>query len=419
MEKQNEEHLLIKNKLSMKRNWIKNTLFLGLITTSTLSFAQKMNETNAAVAYKSYLTNVSDAEPDFEAAKKLLQKSKDAIDLAAEHPDTKESQKTLYYKGEIYASYFNLGIRMKDTNFVKNAGNDPLQTSIDALKLGYTKTGKNKSDIEDCARNNELITANFAAEKYNASNFAEAAKFYRYSYLFGDAIGIIDTMSIFNAAISFDKAGELEKALEMYQLAAKYNYRGALSYALCSSTFRKLKKYEDAKAIIIEGRKKYPMDKDLILESVNTYIELKDPAGAEASLNAAIANDPNNKILHYVIGTVYSDLKDYEKSEKALNKALEIDPNYADAQYQLGAVLVGWAGEIRKQANDLKPGDKRYDGMMKFADDIYKRALPPLEKYIEKFPNDKAVLDIMWKLYRSIGQPEKSAEFKKRAAAAK
>jgi hypothetical protein len=53
--------------------------------------------------------------------------------------------------------------------------------------------------------------------------------------------------------------------------------------------------------------------------------------------------------------------------------------------------------------------------MNKEADEIYKRALPPLEKYITTYPDDKVVLGIMSKLYRSLGNLEKSAEFKKRA----
>jgi Tfp pilus assembly protein PilF len=57
--------------------------------------------------------------------------------------------------------------------------------------------------------------------------------------------------------------------------------------------------------------------------------------------------------------------------------------------------------------------------MLKEADDIYKRALIPLEKYIAKNPNDKDVLTILFQLHRSLGNTEKAIEFKKRADAIK
>lgn len=398
----------------MKTQWFKVSFAVGSILMSSLSYGQKMNETDAAVAYKNQFQPAF-MEGDMEGAKKALLKGKEKIDLAAENPETKENQKTLYYKGAIYSGFFLVGMQSMDTNFLKLIGEDGLDKAAEALKSGYSKTGKMKSDIEECAKQNQGVLMNIAGNLYTANQFKEAAEVYALEAKFADAINIYDTNAVFNAAISFEKVNDYPNAIKNYLSLTKVEYRKAYSYALASSAMRKNKQYDDAKALIAEGRKKYPIDKDLILESVNTFIDLKDQAGAEASLNEAIANDPNNKILHYVIGTVYSELKQNDKAEKALNKALEIDPNFADAQYQLGAVLIGWAADIRKEANNLKPGDKRYDVMNKEADEIYKRALPPLEKYIATYPDDKVVLGIMSKLYRSLGNMEKSAEFKKRA----
>lgn len=398
----------------MKTQWFKLTFAVGTIFLSSLSFAQKMNETDAAVAYRNQFLPAF-SEGDMETAKKALIKGKEKIDLAAEHVDTKENQKTLYYKGAIYSGFFMVGMQSMDTNFLKLIGEDGLDKAAEALKSGYSKTGKMKSDIEECATQNQGMLMNVAGMMYSANQFKEAAEVYSLEAKFADAINILDTNAIFNAAISYEKIEDYPNAIKNYLTLAKVNYKGGLCYALASSTMRKNKQYEDAKALLVDARKKYPLDKDLILESVNTFIDLKDQAGAEASLNEAIANDPNNKLLHYVIGTVYSELKENEKAEKALNKSLELDPNFADAQYQLGAVLIGWAADIRKEANNLKPGDKRYDVMNKEADEIYKRALPPLEKYIATYPDDKVVLGIMSKLYRSLGNMEKSAEFKKKA----
>jgi Tfp pilus assembly protein PilF len=87
--------------------------------------------------------------------------------------------------------------------------------------------------------------------------------------------------------------------------------------------------------------------------------------------------------------------------------------------YQLGAHLVTWAGDTKTAANQLKFGDANYNKLLKESDELYKRALIPLEKYIAKVPNDKDVLNILFQIYRNLGNSEKAMEYKKRADAIK
>ena len=49
------------------------------------------------------------------------------------------------------------------------------------------------------------------------------------------------------------------------------------------------------------------------------------------------------------------------------------------------------------------------------SEETLNRALVVLEKYILINPNEKAVLDILWKSYYKLGNDVKSAEYKKRA----
>jgi tetratricopeptide (TPR) repeat protein len=254
---------------------------------------------------------------------------------------------------------------------------------------------------------------------YKEEKYAETGEAYELQVKLSDAMNQVDTVSLYNAGICYEKAKNYMKAGEIFSEAARFNYKLPFSYAKASGNFRLAGKSDLAKNIISEGRKKFPTDRDLLLELVNISIDEGDNAGAEAALAAAIATDPNNKVLHYTIGTIYSQLKQNDKAEAALNKALEIDPQFDDAMYQLGAILVTWAGETKTAANQLKFGDARYDAMLKEADDIYKRALIPLEKYIAKNPNDKDVLTILFQLHRSLGNSEKAIEFKKRADAIK
>lgn len=400
----------------MKISFKGSILAVGVLTLTSIAFGQKKNETSAAVVYKQqFQMNMMKGKVD--AAKKSLIEAKGFIDLAAAHEDTKNSQKTLWLKGEIYAAFLSLGMSSQDTSFIKLAGEDAMDVSAAAFKQGYPLGKKYKGEIRDGANQKVIMLNGFAGMLYKAEQYAEAAELYLYQVKFSDAIEVLDSSAIYNASLCFEKVDEFAKAAEGYEKLAKVGYRGTTSAILASSAYRRAGNLDKAREVINEARKDNPSDKELLLELVNTSIDAGDAAGAEKALADAIATDPENKQLHYTIGTIYIDLKENKKAETALNKALEIDPNYVNAQYQLGAHLVTWAGDLNTAAKKLKFGDAQYDVMIAESQDIYKRAVTPLENYITGAPKDKAVLNILFQLHRNLGNTEKALDYKKRAEA--
>ncbi len=390
-------------------------LAIGILSLSSIAFGQKKNETSAAVVYNKLSPALAKGQMD--NAKHLLLEAKEFIDLAAANPDTKNNQKTLFLKGEIYGSFLMVAGASQDSNFFKLGGDDPINTSIEAYKKGFPLGKKYKSDIKNAVTMQVISMSNMGSTMYSSENYKEAAEAFDYQARYSDAIGVLDTSAIFNSALCNENIENYLAAAKGYEKVAKVNFRGTSSAVRASVCYRKAGEIEKAKAIITEARIKNPTDKDLLLELVNTNIEAGDAAGAEKALSDAIATDPNNKQLYYTIGTIYNDLGDNEKAEAALNKALEIDPNYADAQYQLGAILVTWAGDLKTEANQMKLGDPNYDNTLKQSNETYERALVPLEAYIQNYPNDKAVLNILFQINRSIGDSAKALEYKKRADA--
>lgn len=386
-------------------------LAFGILALTSTAFGQKKNETSAAVEYKNNFYP-SFAKQDFDSAKKSLLEAKKFIDLAAAHEDTKASQKTLMYKGQIYSSIAML--LAMDSTFVDISAEDALNTSLVAFKTGHGLGKKYKGDIESAVNQNYTLLSMAAGMAYEQENFADAAEAYDYAAQFSDAIGIVDSSSMFNASLCYDRAGEHERAADGYASLVKIKYREANSAVMASNAYRKVGKNDEAKAIIEEARKNNPTDRGLLLELVNLNIDAGNAAGAEAALNDAIKTDPENKLLHFTIGTIYNELGKNESAENALNKALTIDPDYIDAQYQLGAILVTWAGDISTQAKQLEFGDPNYNTMLAESEAIYKRALIPLEKYISAFPEDKTVLNILFQIERNLGNSAKALEYKKR-----
>ncbi len=379
---------------------------------SGLSLAQKKNETNAALARQSALLAMD--RKDNEEATKQLKAGKEFIDLAAAHDDTKNSQKTLWLKGEIYSLFVSHGMATEDMELVSSIGENGIDEAIDALKRAYPMGKKYKTDIVTTVDRNRITMNNFANMMYGAEQYKEAAEMYMGQAQFGESIGLYDTSAYFNAALSYDRSDQRAKAAPIYEDLAKIEYRGTTCAVLASSAYRKSGDTEKAKAVIAEARKKYPTDRELLLEVVNTRIDEGDAEGAEEALASAIETDPENKQLHYTIGTIYIDLKKYEKAEESLEKSLELDPDYTEAQYQLGAHLVGWAGELKQGADTLNFNDPNYNKLTEQSNKTYKRALIPLEKYILTNPKDADVLNILYQIHRNLGNKEKSNEYKQR-----
>lgn len=391
---------------------------VGAFFVTSVSIAQKKNETDAAVVYKNTFLPAL-MEGNMEAAKKALIKAKASIDLAAENPETKESPKTLWLKGNIYSSFLVVGLQSMDTNFIKLAGEDAMDVSIEAYKKGYSVSDKFDADIEEGVTQNHDLMEGFAMMAYKAEQYNEAAEAFLIEVKFFEAINQVDTNSMYNAGLCFDKVGKYNEAGKQFEALTKTGHKGAKMYAFASNSYRKAKNYDAAKAITKIGREKYPQDKDILLEAVQVSLDQNDAVGAEALLNEAIAKDPTNKLLHNTIGTIYIDLKQNEKAEAAFNEALKIDPNFEDALRQLGGHLVNWAIDVNSQANNLKYNDPKVKVLEAQSKDLFTRAVTPLEKFLVAKPNDVEVLSTLSQINRYLGNTDKSLEYKKRADAAK
>jgi tetratricopeptide (TPR) repeat protein len=392
-------------------------LAVGVIAITTTAFGQKKHETTASMqrneAVKSMQSN------NMEAAKSKLLSAKEYIDKAVAHEDTKNNQKTLWLKGEIYSSIMTVAMTTMDMELMKSLGETGMDDAIASLKRAYPMGKKYKDEVVATVERNRFSLNTTARALYEKKMFAESAQAYLGQSEFADCINLFDTSAIYNAAICFDKIEEYEKAAVQYERVAKTGYNGTTCYVLASTAYRNAGMPEKASELIAVARKINPTDRGLLLETVNTHLAAGNNAEAEKALADAIATDPNNKQLHYTIGTIMIELDKNEEAETALNKALSIDPDYVDAQYQLGAHLVTWASAVKKESTLLGPNETaKYNELDKKSDELFTRALVPLEKYIAAYPTDKSVLTILFQIHRNLGDSAKAMEYKKRADAA-
>jgi hypothetical protein len=188
----------------MKNKVAKTSLIAGALIISASTFAQKKNETSAAVEFKNKY-QMSMASGDVEGAKKALIAAKGFIDLAAEHVETKESPKTLYYKGEIYANFLMVGMQTMDTTFMKIGGEDALEVAIAAYKKGFDVSDKFDGDIKDAVYQKKAMLDPYANMLYKNNMFKEAGELYMTQADLSSAVSELDSTSIFNGSLCFER----------------------------------------------------------------------------------------------------------------------------------------------------------------------------------------------------------------------
>jgi tetratricopeptide (TPR) repeat protein len=381
-----------KRKANKKRTMKKQLLLAGLsLVLSTAAFGQKKNVTDAILLMRKY-----NPTGEIAANKKTVTEAKNFIDLAAANAETAEDLKMHLYRAQIYYC-------MNET------------AMLESMSSGATL------DQAANAANKAVAVASFKkvtddpkkAYTADAQNFING----RADFAFNQGIVAYNAKKYEAAAQAFMAAHEIKTYLGEDFKDAEVNTSLAANYAV--EDYLAAKKYDEALAFATKISDAMPQNIDVLISIVNINLQKGDVSATEKYINKALAIDPKNKQLYYVLGTSYMDKKENDKATEALKKALEIDPTYNEALYQLGAHLYNLAVEKRNATVELDYKDPKAAKLEAEAMDLFKQALEPLEKYAGQNPDDKAILDILYKTNMKLGNIEKAKEYKARLDALK
>lgn len=361
-------------------------LGLTIASTSLSGYSQKKNITDAAMLMKKY-----NPMSGLDAGQKIVNDAKVFIDLAAQNPETSQDPKMYFYRAEVYFALIELAT-MKAVS--GNELNELLLKEYEAIsKESFKKVMADPkktwiADAEQFINFRSGMAFDMAYKSYTDKKYNQATQMFCAAYAIKEFLGIDFKDAAINAGLSLN--------IVVDSLLQQKDFSAALKIAE-------------------ETHKALPLNIDVITSIININLQKGDLTNSEKFLTKALAIDPKNKQLYYVLGTSYIDLKQNEKAEEALMKALEIDSNYNEAQYQLGAHLFNWANDLKTSADQLDLNDPKAPLLVQKSEETLNRALVVLEKYILINPTEKAVLEILWKSYYKLGNDVKSAEYKKRA----
>lgn len=384
-------------------------------------------------AQKDELKNVEKAIKggDFKGALAIIE----SLDSMEDTMDEKYKAQYYFLKGEAYG-----------TRDVKKAAE-----AYNKLTAFEKQIGKQRYSKEAEPKLNSLLNfvSKRAIELYNSGNDYKAAS---ENFYLTYQLSPKDTSFLYNAAISSSLAKDYATSLEYYKKLQELGYTGVetVYYAVNKATgtkenlgskqnrdtMVKLGQYSDPttevtkskKADIIkniayiyvtegkteeamtalqEARKSDPKDINLILNEAQLYIKLEKMDKFAKLMEEAIQLDPNNPTLFFNLGVVNQNEKKIEEAIGYYKKAIEIKPDYADAYMNTAVAILAGEEAIVNEMNKNLSNNKKYEELEKKQKDLYRKALPYIEKADELARTEDTVRSLM-NIYDILEQTDKA-----------
>jgi tetratricopeptide (TPR) repeat protein len=330
----------------------------------------------------------------------ILDKAKEALDLASANEATASWFNTYFAKGRLAQATF--------------ASKDPKFTSLyaDPLAEAYTNYEKAMELDPKGTIKKKIITGtiynilavdfyNQGGTRFEAKDYTGALKSFESQIKITESelyAGAIDTGMYYNAGLAAVNSSKYEEAIKYFQKCADMKYMGVSPYFQMSETYMALGDTAKAETTLQGLQGKFPNDKGVVLQLIDLYIKSNKNAEAQKYIQVAKADDPGNYSLYYAAGIIYLNENKYDEAIPELTKSIELKGDLYDTQYGLGAAYINKAADMFKKANDIMDV-KEYTKAIDEANAVYAKALPYIEKAHELKPEDTFAMQNLMELY--------------------
>jgi tetratricopeptide (TPR) repeat protein len=369
----------------------KITLLLAIMCMSAMVFAQTRNLKDADRALKN----------------ENLDKALESIKLAMTEPENQALPEAWFSQAKIYTEI----LTTKEPDFANLEKNPKLAFESFTKAFEMDQSGKLKVlGINDI---NKLINAayDFGAKYYAEQKFAEAADAFLIGVNCGKFKDLVDTMGIFNVALCADLSKNKAMAKEYYLKIVELKADQPSAYTSLAAIFREEKDMTNAAKYADMAVELFPDNYNALINAAGIHLMTENSARAQEILNRLMETQADNKLVFFALGMAYDQMKNEAETEKAYLRAVELDADYFDAIFNLGAFYVAQGIQIQTKAGDLPLSEtKKYDAMMEQSSEIFKKAVPMLEKALSLQPNDVPVMSTLKDLYVHLKMMDKAKE---------
>ncbi|WP_418603258.1 tetratricopeptide repeat protein [Hwangdonia sp.] len=411
---------------------MKKQLIIALaISISAFSFAQKKELRSAEKAIKG--NNFAEAKAALNQAEALMTSM-----------DDKNKAKYYYLLGQ--ALYANGAGSSQDI--------DKALESLENVNGAY---GAEVTALKQTMTNDILTKGNQA---YEDKDFSTASKHFEHAY----QTSTKDTLFLYYAAATAVNVQEYDRALRLYEELKELGYTGiqkeyyatnietgeeevldegtrdlyvkAKSHIKPGERLTESKKAEIVKNVALiyvsqgnnekaleamkDARAESPDDINLLLSEANVHFKMGNKEEFKKLLEIATQKDPENAELQYNLGVIAAESEDTEGAKKYYDKAIELDPNYINAYINMAALILNGEQAIIEEMNGLgtsKKDDLRYDELREERQNIYKSAIPYLDKAIAIDSKNINAAKTLMNIYSVIGETAKYKAMKERVEA--
>jgi len=172
-------------------------------------------------------------------------------------------------------------------------------------------------------------------------------------------------------------------------------------------------KNEQAKAALAEAKAVNPDDLSIMQAEAEVLLKMNDLEGYKAVVSKIVQKDPNNPDMFFNLG-VTSSKTDPVAAEGYYKKAIELKPNYWQAHLNYAILKIRDESKIVDEMNKLgtsEKDNKRYEVLKKQRDDMFRSAIPSLEKAYELHP-DEDVANTLLNVYGALEMTDKKKALK-------
>lgn len=120
------------------------------------------------------------------------------------------------------------------------------------------------------------------------------------------------------------------------------------------------------------------------------------------------------------MGVIAAESGDKEAAKRYYDKSIELDPNYINAYINTAALILQGEQALIEEMNNLgssKKDDLRYDELRKERQDIYRSAIPYLDKAIAIDDKNINAAKTLMNIYSVLGETDKYKVLKQKVEA--
>ncbi len=333
-------------------------------------------------------------------------KAKTTTDLSIQDKNLINNPKTWLYRAITYHSIYESSVKE-----VKELSQQPIFEAYNAY-LKTLELDKEKKYNSEVIKALQVIASQFVFEGvafFNNKDYVNAFNCFENNLTINKlpAINQIDTIVLYNTALSAQKSGNNKTAIEYYNQLVKMEYGGVQICLDLAKLYKSEGKIDEYISTIQNGIKTFVSDDiQLFNELSNYYLEIGKNDEALIYIEKGLYREPKNPALHFVKASLLEQKNDIVSAEKEYLTTINLDPNYSDALFNLSAMYFNNATDILKKATSKDEQNKSFE--------IYAKSQPYLEKLNTQTPDDVQIMKMLKTIYTLLKQEEKLNDINKK-----